>query len=296
MTGVPWDEMTARWRDLYNEQAKVAQTWLESQSELASSLAGLNPAGGKDTGMTADPAALAELWKSGMALGSLGNVLPGFETTGIGSETLGKMLDPMSLSLMGGNQVGEAIRRLTEGPRLADVGSIERGMAEVMELYLEVQTAARAYESVVASAWMEANRRFTADLAQRLGNDGEVLAAKDAHKVWLTIANDTLMETHRSETFLNAQRELLRAGMDFLLAERKFVEQLVEPAGFPTRSEIDELHRTVHTLKRKVRTLEKAGEKAAAKPATSEAKPPAKTASTRSRSTAAKRTGKGAQR
>ena len=284
MTGVPWNEMTDRWRDLYNEQAKVAQTWLESQAELASSLAGLSPAGGQ----AVDPAALAELWKSGMALGSLGNVLPGFETTGIGSETLGKMLDPMSLSLMGGNQVGEAIRRLTEGPRLADVGSIERGMAEVMELYLEVQTAARAYESVVASAWMEANRRFTADLAQRFGKDGEVLAAKDAHKVWLAIADETLMETHRSETFLDAQRQLLRAGMDFLLAERKFVEQLVEPAGFPTRSEIDELHRTVHTLKQRVRTLEKA--------AATEAKPPSRSASTRSRSAAAKRSGKGAQR
>lgn len=287
MTGVPWNEMTDRWRDLYNEQAKVAQTWMESQAELASTLAGLNPAGGESAGIKADPSAMAELWKSGMALGSLGNVMPGFEATGIGSETLGKMLDPMSLSLMGGNQVGEAIRRLTEGPRLADVGSIERGMAEVMELYLEVQTAARAYESVVASAWMEANRRFTADLAQRFGSSGQVLPAKDAHKIWLTVANETLMESHRSEPFLDAQRRLLRAGMDFLLAERRFVEQLVEPAGFPTRTEIDELHRTVHTLKQRVRRLEKA--------AASEVKPPARSASTRTRTAAAKRSGKGAQ-
>jgi hypothetical protein len=287
MTSAPWNEMTARWRDLYNEQAKVAQTWMESQAELASTFAGLGSSEGQ-SGLTVDPAAMAELWKSGMALGSLGNVLPGFESTGIGSETLGKMLDPMSLSLMGGNQVGEAIRRLTEGPRLADAGSIERGMAEVMELYLAVQTAARAYESVVASAWIEANRRFTADLAERFGSKGEVLAAKDAHKVWLAIANDTLMETHRSEPFLDAQRQLLRAGMDFLLAERKFVEQLVEPAGFPTRTEIDELHQTVHTLKQRVRTLEKK--------AASEAKSPARSASTRARPAAAKRAGKGAQR
>lgn len=287
MTGVPWSEMTDRWRDLYNEQAKMAQTWLESQAELASTLAGAASDGSASSGLKADPAAMAELWKSGMALGSLGNALPGFETTGIGSETLGKMLDPMSLSLMGGNQVGEAIRRLTEGPRFADAGSIERGMAEVMELYLEVQTAARAYEGVVASAWMEANRRFAADLAQRFGKDGEVLPAKEAHKVWLTIANDTLMENHRSEPFLESQRRLLRAGMDFLLGERRFVEHLVEPAGFPTRTEIDELHRTVHTLKQRVRKLEKA--------AASEVKAPARAATPRKRP-AAKRTAKGAQR
>ena len=64
------------------------------------------------------------------------------------------------------------------------------------------------------------------------------------------------MRTHRSPAFLEAQRQLLRAGMDFLLAERKLVEQLVEPAGLPTRTEIDELHNTVHTLKRRVRALE----------------------------------------
>ena len=40
--------------------------------------------------------------------------------------------------------------------------------------------------------------------------------------------------------------------MDFLLAEREFVEALVEPAGLPTRTEIDEVHRTVQELKRRV--------------------------------------------
>jgi polyhydroxyalkanoate synthesis regulator phasin len=52
--------------------------------------------------------------------------------------------------------------------------------------------------------------------------------------------------------------------MEFLLAEREMVEQLVEPAGLPTRSEIDELHQSVQVLKRKVRALEKS--KARAEP------------------------------
>jgi len=41
MTSVPWVDMTSRWRDLYHEQAKLAQGWLESQSQLASTLSGL---------------------------------------------------------------------------------------------------------------------------------------------------------------------------------------------------------------------------------------------------------------
>jgi hypothetical protein len=253
MTGVPWEEMTNRWKDLYNEQAKVAQSWLESQAQLASTLSGMGAEGAKP----GDAAAMAELWRSAMALGSSGVGVPGLETTGIAHDTIGRMLDPVSLSLMGGNRVGEAIRRMTEGPRFADVGSIERDMAQVMELYMEVQSAARSYEGVVAQAWVEVNQRFASEVSKRFASDQTVLAPKDALKVWLDIANETLMATHRSTPFLEAQRQLLRAGMDFLLAERKLVEQLVEPAGLPTRTEMDELHSTVQTLKRRVRALER---------------------------------------
>ena len=274
MTGVPWEEMTNRWKDLYNEQAKVAQSWLDSQTQLATTLSGMS--GDGSTG--ADAATMAELWRSAMALGSAGIGVPGLETTGIANDTIGKMLDPVSMSLMGGNRVGEAIRRMTEGPRFADVGSVERDMAQVMELYLAVQSSARRYEGVVAQAWVEVNQRFATEVSKRFTSGQTPLPAKDALKAWLDIANDTLMRTHRSTAFLEAQRQLLRAGMDFLLAERKLVEQLVEPAGLPTRTEIDELHNTVHTLKRRVRALERdrrveeRPSKAAARPRKSTAK------------------------
>ena len=209
---------------------------------------------------------MAELWRSWLALGgSVGAAMPGMADPGkIAGETLGRFLDPMSLALVGGSQVGETIRRLTEGPRFADLGAIERRMAKVLELWLQVQQAARSYEAVVAGAWAEANQRFTAEF-NRLAAAGEApQQPKDALRLWLDIANRTLLETHRSERFLTAQGELLRHGMDFLLGERELIEGLVEPAGLPTRSEIDEVHRSVQELKRRVRSLEKAAAAASA--------------------------------
>jgi hypothetical protein len=192
----------------------------------------------------------------------------------IAGETLGRFLDPVSLALVGGSQVGETIRRLTEGPRFADLGAIERRMARVMELWLAVQRRARAYEAVVAGAWMEANKRFAAEYQERARAGNPPIDPKEALKLWLDIANRALLETHRSEQFLKAQGELLRHGMDFLLAEREMVESLVEPAGLPTRSEIDEVHRSVLDLKRRVRALEKAGADKSAEPQA--AAPPAR--------------------
>jgi hypothetical protein len=255
----PWDDFMRRSRELYEQQTELAKSWLDGQSRLAGTLAKAGT-GEDGTGPGQEAAAMAELWRSWLAVGSsLGTAMPGMGEPGkIAGETLGRFLDPMSLALVGGSQVGETIRKLTEGPRFADLGAIERRMAKVMELWLQVQQSARTYEAVVAGAWGEANQRFTAEF-NRLAATGEApKLPKDALKLWLDIANRTLLETHRSERFLTAQGELLRHGMDFLLGERALIEGLVEPAGLPTRSEIDEVHRSVQDLKRRVRVLEKA--------------------------------------
>ena len=257
MSVTPWEEFARRSRELFEQQAELAKSWLDGQSRLAGSLAEL---GTGEDGTGDDAAAMAELWRSWLALGgSLGAAMPGRTEPGkIAGETLGRFLDPMSLALVGGSQVGETIRKLTEGPRFADLGVLERRMAKVLELWLQVQQAARTYEAVVAGAWAEANQRFTAELNRLAAAGTAPRQPEDALKLWLDIANRTLLETHRSERFLEAQGELLRQGMDFLLGERALIEGLVEPAGLPTRSEIDEVHRSVQELKRRVRALEKA--------------------------------------
>ncbi len=254
MTTTSWEEMSRRWRELTEAQAEATTRWVDAQSQLVKTLAGA----GASTDPASDAAAMADMWRSSMALGGiLTSSVPGMEGGGLASEMLTRMLNPMSTALVGGNQVGDVIRRMTEGPRLADVGGLERQMVELMDLYVAVQAATRAYETVVASAWTKASQRFAEDISQRAQTGKGLRPGKKALEVWMDIANQTLVETHRSAEFLTAQRDLLRRGMDFLLAERHLFEQLVEPAGLPTRTEIDEVHRSVWELKRRIRELER---------------------------------------
>jgi hypothetical protein len=248
--------MSRRWRELTEAQVDATTRWIDAQSHLASTLSGAGASGDP----ASDAAAMADLWRSSMALGgTLTRSVPGMEGGGVASEMLTRMLNPMSAALMGGNQVSDVIRRMTEGPRLADVGALERQLVELMDLYLAVQTATRAYETVVGGAWTKANQRFAEEISQRALAGTGLHPGKEALKVWMDVANQTLLETHRSTEFLTAQRDLLRAGMDFLRAERQLFEQLVEPIGLPTRTEIDEVHRSVLDLKRRVRELERRG-------------------------------------
>ena len=58
-------------------------------------------------------------------------------------------------------------------------------MAKVLELWLQVQQAARTYEAVVAGAWGEANRRFTAELDRLAAAGTAPRQPEEALKLWL---------------------------------------------------------------------------------------------------------------
>jgi hypothetical protein len=65
MTTNPWEDFAKRSRELYEQQAELARTWLDGQTKLASTLAGAGQGG-----MGADAAAMAELWRSWLTVGS----------------------------------------------------------------------------------------------------------------------------------------------------------------------------------------------------------------------------------
>src|SRR5262249_52369795 len=138
-------------------------------------------------------------------------------------------------------------------PQLADAGGFERKIANLLRLFLEAQTASRAYEAQLAQGWAEANQKFASTMSKQLAP--EAATPKAALKLWLACADEAFRARHRSTAFLDAQRTVMRAGIDYLLAERDLFEQFMEPAGLPTRSEIDELHKTVQQLKRQIREL-----------------------------------------
>ena len=151
----------------------------------------------------------------------------------------------------------EAVRRLAEGPRFADFGEIERKFAELARLALELHRRHLEYNAVMAGAWARASAAFTARMHESSKHETEPTPGS-ALGLWVETANEVLLETQRSRPFLTAQRRLLRAGVDLRLAQRELVERGAEAMGIPTRTELDELHRTVTALQRELRAIRRA--------------------------------------
>jgi hypothetical protein len=67
-----------------------------------------------------------------------------------------------------------------------------------------------------------------------------------------------LLEMQRSEAFLEAQARSIRASTELRMAQHELVEFYGERYGFPTRRELDDVHKSVTELRRELRALRRA--------------------------------------
>jgi Poly(R)-hydroxyalkanoic acid synthase subunit (PHA_synth_III_E) len=109
------------------------------------------------------------------------------------------------------------------------------------------------HNAIVLQAWLQAGRRFSEQLAGR--SDPKSLDAKAALALWTDTANQQLLETQRSEPFLQSQAGMIRATTELRMAQQELVEHFGKQYGFPTRTELDDVHRTVTELRREMRAM-----------------------------------------
>lgn len=174
---------------------------------------------------------------------------------GIALETLERMMDPGQFMFAGSDEINQTIQKLVEGPEFSDMATLENQGLKASQEWVALREASAAYQMVTAKAWTRAFQTFSKDMAE--DTEGWKAGPTAITRRWLDVANEELIKTQRTKEFLSAQRNLLRAGVDYRLREREMVERWCETHSIPTRSEIDDLHKMVHTLRREVRDLKK---------------------------------------
>src|SRR5271168_4563236 len=152
-------------------------------------------------------------------------------------------------------EMDDVLGRMAEGPRFADLLDAERRYAGVLQSWVDLRRRGLEHNAVVLEAWLLSARRFAEKLAAGSGSDAKVLDAKAALALWTETANEQLLETQRSEPFLRSQAALIRATTALRLAQQELVEHFGKQYGFPTRTELDDVHRTVTELRRELRAM-----------------------------------------
>lgn len=155
-----------------------------------------------------------------------------------------------------GNEMSDAIEKMAQGPRLADVWDIDRKMALVFGAWMEMRQKLANYNAVAAAPWTEASKKFLEAMsAATAGGSNSPSNWREAFAKWSEISNDELIRNQRGDDFLRAQRELLQSGLKFRSRQDDVAEAASAMFGMPGRKDFDEVTRQLTELRREVRAL-----------------------------------------
>jgi hypothetical protein len=203
-------------------------------------------------------AAFTELWSSAGELSSTitAGLQKGDRPDPIVGEMLGRIFDPR-LWFTPSDDMDQALQRLSEGPRLADLWDVERKFLNVFNSWVTLRRRSLEHNTVMLDAWMRAAGAFAKELGELADAGKKIESPRELLTLWVETANEVMLETQRSDAFLNSQRDMLKASTELRLAQQQVAEFYSEMFGYPTRAELDDVHKTVTELRRELRALKR---------------------------------------
>jgi hypothetical protein len=244
--------MATDWTDQANQMFKF---WSEGQKAWLESLArpstgNVNPFAQGALGQDAMQQ-WNDAWKA--SIGQWAALLQQGSRLAFSQDNLRKIVDPAEWVKPAPGSFDFGIERLIEGPTFATLWDLDRKMLRLQQLGMKRAEDSATYHAIVFAAWNKAAERFIKQFGD--GKRGPVGSYRELIDLWIKIANETLLEVHRSPQFLEAQRRVTRSATDYRLAEREIAEAYCEMHHVPTRTEMDEVQRTVYQLRRDLRVL-----------------------------------------
>jgi poly[(R)-3-hydroxyalkanoate] polymerase subunit PhaE len=115
--------------------------------------------------------------------------------------------------------------------------------------------ALERYRTVMGAAWSRAFKNFAEEMTADRDRGENAPGWEEMQTTWQRAASAEMAIAQRSDDFLDAQRELIRARLDCTARLRGQIERIAGLLGLPTRAELDDLHQNVHDLKREIRKL-----------------------------------------
>jgi hypothetical protein len=200
----------------------------------------------------ADPTAQwAELWQA--FIESSRQATDAWSSS-MGPFMLGRLMEQPS-GFTAGNEMSETIEKMAQGPRLADIWDIDRKLALVFGAWIEMRQKLSRYNAVTSAPWSEASKRFMDAMSGIAGEGKSVPDWRGAFAKWSEISNEELIRNQRTDGFLQAQKELLQAGLKLRSRQDDVAEAASAMFGLPSRKDFDDVTRQLTELRREVRAL-----------------------------------------
>ena len=147
------------------------------------------------------------------------------------------------------------LERLLDTPGLGLSREFNEKLQRGFKAFQEYQRAGARYQSIVANIWTQALQRFVYEVGEHLQEGTSIDGLRDLSTVWTSAADDVCITAFRSDDYVEAQSDLLRAAMRFRKRRRAILEEYQRALDQPTRSELDEVHELLYKLRKQNKQL-----------------------------------------
>ncbi|MUH01630.1 hypothetical protein F7734_59010 [Scytonema sp. UIC 10036] len=131
-------------------------------------------------------------------------------------------------------------------------------LLQTFNVWINLSQASCDYLLLLLDIWVKAFEEFTQKLVNSQ-NQGETLNNwQDFLRNWSSIFDTVFARSFGSEDALQIQGKFLNAAIAWRLQQQQLVEMFLKMNNQPTRSELDELHRSLYELRKDVKSLKKA--------------------------------------
>jgi len=164
------------------------------------------------------------------------------------------------------NDLSAAIERMAQGPQLADVWDFDRKVALAFAAWIGLRTRLASYNAVASAPWTEASRKFVEEISKGKAEGTQAPGWRELFAKWAEISNQELIKNQRTDAFLQAQKELLQAALEYRSRQNDVSDAISALFDLPTRRDLDEVTRQLTELRREVRALRRDKEQSKGQP------------------------------
>lgn len=144
-----------------------------------------------------------------------------------------------------------------QSPTLGYTRQFNNKLLQGFDSWLNFSKASYDYQIVLADVWLKTSE----ELMRKLGSspkNSEIENWQQLLQVWSSTFDQVFAQTFGSEDALQVRGKFLNTAINFRKQQQKLLEVFFNWNDLPTRSEVDEIHRSIYELRKEMKKLKKA--------------------------------------
>jgi len=145
-----------------------------------------------------------------------------------------------------------------QSPSLGYSREFNNKLLNAFDAGINFSKASFDYQVVLLDVWLKASEELMRELASTEEKGETVQNWQQVLQVWSSVFDRVFALTFRSEDALEVQGNFLNSALRYRLYQQQLMEVFLKMYDLPTRSEVDEIHRSIYELRKEIKSLKRA--------------------------------------